>query len=332
MRFLTAYYTIINHEKILTGSQRMQERPIGILVDALEHLGGTINYLKNKKYPPIHILNFEQKNDEVALKANISSQYISALLMVAPVLPKGLKINILSEIYSKPYIDMTLALMAYFGIDYRWENQTISIDNQIYKGGEYTVESDWSGASYWYSLVALSKQKDIEIKLHGLKKKSYQGDRVIVEIMDALGVMTRSVENGVLLSKKEGCSTFEYDFTHCPDLAQTVAVVCATKNIRSKLIGLHSLPIKETDRLLALKTELEKFGVQFEIDNHHTLTIKPSNLIFNNQCIETYKDHRMAMAFAPLGMIAPIRVSNSEVVEKSYPNFWKDLSHFISFE
>ena len=330
MRFLTAYYALTGREKILTGSKRMQERPIKILVTALKQLGAKIDYLKQVGYPPLKLTGFKQINKAVDIEANISSQYISALLMLAPVLPQGLELKLIGKISSQSYLKMTLALMTHFGITYQRQGNVIDISPQNYTAKAYKIESDWSGASYWYSLVALAKDQNLRVQLEGLRKQSLQGDQVIAKLMLDLGVKTTFLRDSIILSKHAHVSSFKYDFTDCPDLAQTVAVVCAAKGIPAVLKGLHSLPIKETDRLAALQTELTRLGAKVQIESNSELKLSTSTLSFDNPCIQTYNDHRMAMAFAPLAMLAPIRIADPAVVNKSYPSFWQDLANFVT--
>jgi len=324
MRFLTGYLAVTTKEKkILTGSARMQERPIAILVDALREIGADISYQKRRGYPPLEIAPFGvQKAGYIRIPSNISSQYISALLMIGPKLPKGLTVELVGEIYSEPYIRMTLSLMKKFGVNHRWEGQVITIPSQQYTGEEYTIESDWSGASYWYSFVALAKEGTVN--LPGLRKDSFQGDRKIITIMEEIGVRTEFLDDGVRLAKSPGKQYLEIDFKDCPDLAQTVIVACAAIKIPLKMTGLESLKIKETDRIAALQKELAKVNVSLTEKgncwhlNSSGFALKP-NTIF-----ETYDDHRMAMAFAPFGLIAPIVINDPNVVDKSYPGFWKE--------
>ena len=322
MRFLTAYCTATNRESILTGTARMQERPIKILVEALKSIGAEIDYLKKSGYPPIKINSFSQGKAEVEMAGNVSSQYISAMLMIAPTLPMGLKLCLTGEVFSKPYILMTLKLMQHFGIEYKWLDNIIEILPQSYKKNGYTIESDWSGASYWYSIAALSEKANI--KLLGLRKDSFQGDNAIVEIMDQLGVASIFDDGGVLLEKKAHNSSFDYNFSECPDLAQTIAVVCAAKGINARLSGLESLRIKETDRIAALQKELAKTGVEVIVEGNHAIEISGMATI-NHTTFDTYEDHRMAMAFAPLSLIGTININDPEVVNKSYPNYWEHL-------
>ncbi len=326
MRFLTAYHAISSREVVLTGTERMQQRPIKILADALISLGASIDYSKKEGYPPMVIGPFEgQTSNHVKVRGDISSQYISALLMIGPVLSEGLKIELTSKVMSKPYITMTLSLMQRFGIDYTWEENVIHIPAQSYAPQPYTVESDWSGASYWFSVVALAKSADIT--LLNLRENSLQGDASIVKIMDQLGVHTSFLKNGVRLTKKEHVESLDYDFSHCPDLAQTVAVTCAAKHIKCNMTGLESLRIKETDRIAALQNELAKINaVMEEVSPGHCI-ITPQ--AYNNSkpiTIETYEDHRMAMAFAPLATKLDIIIEAPGVADKSYPTIWKHFS------
>ena len=322
MRFLTAYLTVTNQHKILTGSERMQQRPIKLLVDALKELGATINYKRNEGYPPIEIIAFNDNGTkEVSINGEVSSQYISALLMIGPLLKNGLILTLTGRIGSRPYIEMTLSVMRSFGIESSFEDNVVKIDHQKYQGTTYTVEPDWSAASYWYSLVALSENSSVTLK--GLAEKSIQGDSVIQEIMKHLGVTTKFTQEGALLTKSEHKNYFDYNFTDCPDLAQTVAVVCAAKGIEASFTGLESLKIKETDRVLALHNELAKINCQL-VEEGSTWSLIPSKIDVDNIFIETYEDHRMAMAFAPLCLKLDVTIEDKTVVNKSYPNYWKD--------
>ncbi len=323
MRFLTAYCTIKNRETILTGSARMCERPIKLLVDALRELGATIDYINEEGYPPIHIKDFKPIKNKLYIRGDVSSQYISALLMVAPYLPKGLELALVGKIGSLPYIQMTLNLMEKFGVKHEWKENEIHIAPQKYHVGTYAVESDWSASSYWYSIVSLGHSA--EIKLLGLKKDSLQGDSEIVQLMEKLGVSTVFENDGVLLRKMPTEKTFEWDFTHCPDLAQTIAVVGAAKGVEMKMTGLESLKIKETDRLVAVRDELAKFGIKATDINDAELHIPAGQMQAPTEMVKTYKDHRMAMAFAPLALLFEVEIEKPEVVEKSYPRFWEDL-------
>ena len=339
MRFLTAYFTASNQNKIMTGTPRMCERPIGILVDALRSIGADIDYLKNEGYPPLHIKGFsEQKTNQITIRGDVSSQYISALLMIAPTLPNGLIIHLTGELGSIPYIKMTLEQMRAFGVNYEanWEQKTIKIEPNTYQSTSYKIESDWSGASYWYSIVALSAFDDSRVELLGLKESSLQGDSDIVNIMAHLGVKSTFTTEGVLLTKIPAEKTLSWDFTNCPDLAQTVAVTCAAKGIEAIFTGIESLKIKETDRVLALQNELQKFGGSLiEVEKNEKYCVK-SNVQIPNLAspiaIKTYDDHRMAMAFAPLAMLMEVIIEEPNVVVKSYPSFWTDLQKITKLD
>jgi 3-phosphoshikimate 1-carboxyvinyltransferase len=328
MRFLTAYVAITNKNKILTGTARMCERPISILVDALRSLGANISYLAKEGFPPIHVKNLAYNGvNELAIRGDVSSQYISALLMIAPVLPDGLKLQLTGHVGSKPYIQMTLKQMEHFGIHSQWNDNTISIPSQTYKPATFWVESDWSAASYWYSIVALAE--DAAIELRGLKPRSLQGDSAIAGIMEPLGVKSSFVEGGVRLTKTTNVEKVSVDFTHCPDLAQTVAVICAAKNIHLTLTGIESLKIKETDRVKALQQELSKFGATLQETAKEVYEVtRLANWQPTAQpvTVETYDDHRMAMAFAPLALLRDTQILHPQVVVKSYPRFWQDLA------
>lgn len=335
MRFLTSYFAITGKQKKLTGTPRMCERPIGILVDSLRKLGAKIEYEVNEGFPPLLLDGFEYTGiTELSMRGDISSQFISSILMIAPLLPNGLKIKLLGDVGSRPYIEMTLAQMKLFCAEFivDWQENTIIVKNTPYSASTFTVESDWSGASYWYSVVALGQ--DIELKLMGLKENSLQGDSAIVDIMRHLGVESTFDETGVNLTKKEADQDFHWDFTNCPDLAQTVAVICAAKGIAAKFTGLESLKVKETDRVLALQNELKKIDADLvEVIKNTEYQIVPSNTIGhikNTILFETYDDHRMAMAFAPICMVQPITIHHPQVVAKSYPSFWEDFRKVAS--
>ena len=265
MRFLTAYFAITGQQKTMTGTPRMCERPIGILVDALRTLGADITYLKEEGYPPLQLNGFSASgNNQISIRGDVSSQYISALLMIAPLLPNGLTLALTGPIGSRPYIEMTLEQMRFFGADVQanWDNKTITVVPKPYTPAAYAIESDWSGASYWYSVAALAKDETTEITLLGLKAKSLQGDSAIADLMQAFGVKSTFTEAGVRLTKFPASDSLAWDFTDCPDLAQTVAVCAAMKGITLRLTGIESLKIKETDRVLALQTELQKIGAE----------------------------------------------------------------------
>ena len=324
MRFLTAFAAVKGLPKLMTGTARMKERPIALLVDSLKELGAEISYMENEGFPPhtIESFNFSGSN-KLSIRGDISSQYISALLMIAPYLPQGLEITLTGKIGSRPYIEMTLALMKHFGVDSQWEKNKISVAPQEYKAKEYTIEADWSGASYWYSIVALAEKA--EIKLIGLRENSFQGDSVLVELMDKLGVKTNFVADGVILTKKEHVNSLTWDFTHCPDIAQTISVICAVKGISIKMLGLESLRIKETDRIDAIVEQLKKFEIGCTVRGDEEIKIEKPQFVAKKNVINTYHDHRMAMAFAPLALVTEIEIEDKTVVNKSYPNFWKDL-------
>lgn len=323
MRFCTAYLAIHGKENIITGTERMLERPIGILAEALMKLGAKVEYLGKEGYPPLKITGIEEQlTNELELPGNVSSQFISALLMIAPCLPDGLNLRLTTEVFSRPYIEMTLRLMDHFGAKSKWKDDTICIESQDYKANTYTIESDWSGASYWYSMAAMNR--GAQVKLLGLREKSLQGDQEISRIMTSMGVNTIYDDQGANLVKINTVKkTIELDFKKCPDLAQTVMVAAAVKGIPLKMTGLESLRIKETDRIDAMQRELAKLGAELT-ENDHTWELKPGELP-KGALIETYDDHRMAMAFAPLSMAMDVMIEDPSVVKKSYPAFWDDL-------
>lgn len=333
MRFLTAFCAVSGREAEMTGTERMCQRPIKLLVDALRELGCSIEYKNKEGYPPLSIKKFDKNNiktNRLKIRGDVSSQYITALLMVAPTLPKGMLLELEGKVGSKPYIEMTLALMKIFGVTAKadWYKNTIEISHQNYIPGTYSVESDWSAASYWFSLAALANESRIEIQ--GYKSDSLQGDRVIVDIAENFGVKSTFTDKGLILEKTKTVRSFDWDFTHCPDLAQTVAVVCAAKGVECTMTGLESLRIKETDRITALQNELRKFGADLvEIEPNHKFRVQPMPVEKRNsisrQTIATYKDHRMAMAFAPLALLGDIIIEGPEEVAKSYPDYWDDL-------
>lgn len=327
MRFLTAYFAIQPHREIvLTGSKRMQERPIKLLVEALNSLGADITYEKEPGFPPLIIRGKEITTDRVSLPANISSQYISALMLVAPALKNGLNIDLIGETTSVPYIKMTQSIMDQLGFETAFDGNQISIKpaSKI-DTNHWKVESDWSSASYFYSIVALALRS--EITLNSFFEESKQGDAALAEIYEKFGVKTTHSNGKITLSKIAGFklpNCIILNLKNTPDLAQTIAVTCLGFNIDCKLSGLHTLKIKETDRLAALKIEIEKLGGKVKITDR-SLELANSGKINKNISIDTYNDHRMAMAFAPLGLKVPININNAEVVSKSYPSFWDDL-------
>ncbi|MGV3764174.1 3-phosphoshikimate 1-carboxyvinyltransferase [Parapedobacter sp.] len=328
MRFLTAYLTIVEGRYHLTGSERMKQRPIGMLVEALKTLGASIQYAEQPGFPPLTIQGgLTQRATSVRIKGNVSSQYLSALLLIGSALPNGLELQIEGELTSRPYLTMTLDMLAEAGISHRWMGDTISVAPQRAEHCRLVVEPDWSAASYWYAMVALAEKADLF--LPNLKKNSLQGDAAIASIMAHFGVLS-TFENGGLRIQKASTSNAEpikeLDFTACPDLAQTVIVCAAAQRRNLSFTGLHTLRIKETDRIAALQAELGKIGVQLVEDGAacHLRTeglFRPGNL-----AIDTYEDHRMAMAFAPLALLFDgVQINEPDVVEKSYPDFWKHL-------
>ena len=328
MRFLTAYFASKKGvDIIITGSKRMQERPIRILVDALNDLGADIHYLKNKGFPPLKIIGTDLNVSSVSLDAAISSQYISALMLIAPSLKNGLIINLAGEITSVPYVKMTLNLMRKVGVSGTFSNNKIQIKPiKTINSITVNVESDWSSASYYYSIIALSR--NLELTLNNFSKNSMQGDSKIISIFEKLGVETifNKNDNSILLRyiKTEIIDYLSLNLNDSPDIAQTLALTCFGLGIHCKLEGLKTLKIKETDRLLALKTELEKLGANVTF-TEESITVFRSRKIIENITIETYQDHRMAMAFAPLVLKVPINILEPNVVTKSYTTFWEDL-------
>ena len=330
MRFLTAYFAAQDGFEIqLTGSSRMKERPIKILVDALNELGAEILYIEKEGFPPLKIKGKKLTESKVSLPANVSSQYISALLLIAPKLENGLELTLEGEITSVSYIKMTLALLNEIGVETLFVENKITVKPQsAIQNSKFTIESDWSSASYWYSIVALS-EIGTQITLSSFKENSLQGDFSLVEIYKNFGVETVFNTNHMLLRKVENLKpeTLNLKLNNSPDIAQTIAVTCFGLGISCHLTGLHTLKIKETDRLEALKIELTKLGAAISITNN-SLALEQSENIKPNISISTYQDHRMAMAFAPLALKAPIVIENAEVVSKSYPTFWEDFKQF----
>ncbi len=326
MRFLTAYLSLQNGEFTLTGTERMQERPIGILVDALRTLGAQIEYAENEGFPPLHIKGtFVQKTNKISIQGNISSQYISALLLIAPCLPQGLTLQIEGELTSKPYVEMTLAMLAQAGIKHEWTDQIIRIEKQDFSSSVITIEPDWSAASYWYAIAALAKEA--ELFLPNLQIYSLQGDSKITELMANFGIISQFKNGGVALLKDNRKPIRKiFDLKDCPDLAQTLIVCCAAFGHDATFTGLETLKIKETNRIKALQTELAKLGVQL-IEKNLTYKLDCSERVLPAKIqIDTYDDHRMAMAFAPLALIIDeVEIQDPEVVNKSYPDFWKHL-------
>ena len=325
-RFLTSFLAIKKEHVVLSGTERMKQRPVKVLVDALNKIGAEILYLENEGFPPIYVKGkINQVKNKLDIPGDISSQYISSLLLIAPLLEKGIEINIEEPFYSRPYVNMTLNLMNSFGIKSAVKGNKISIKNQEFSSGSYIVESDWSAASYWYSILSISDDIN-NLTLQGLKKKSNQGDSVISELMKSFGVNTQYKEDGIVLTKiKLDTEEIELDFRDCPDLAQTILVVAAYHKIKLKVFGVESLKIKETDRLLAMKNELKKIGCDFYEEGNYWLLEKRRREIDDELSIDTYKDHRMAMAFAPLASKKSMIINDPDVVVKSYPTYWEDL-------
>ncbi len=327
MRFLTAYFASQQGKQVvLTGSHRMQERPIKVLVEALQALGADIQYEKETGYPPLKISGKKLEKNRVSLPANISSQYISALLLIAPSLENGLELELIGKITSVPYIKMTLALLEQIGVQTSFVGNTIKVaPKTAVADTTLVVESDWSSASYFYSIVAMCDVGSA-ITLSSYKQNSLQGDSVLVKIYKDFGVETIFKDNTIVLKKtsKDIADHLTYDLSNAPDIAQTIAVSCLGLGIGCHLTGLHTLPIKETDRLAALQKELGKFGAKVDIDSE-SLTLQAQNQLAEGVFVDTYNDHRMAMAFGPLALKVDFVVNDAEVVSKSYPDFWNDL-------
>ncbi len=329
MRFLTAFLAKIVGEWEITGSERMQQRPISILVDALNSLGAQISYKKAEGFPPLKIMGSNLTGKTLELDGSISSQYISALLLIAPTITNGLTLKLKSEITSRSYIKLTLELMARFGIQYRWEGNEIAVGEQHYFPVDFTVEADWSGASYWYEILSIVESG--EILLQNLQLQSLQGDADIAGWFEQFGVFSKQNKEGVLLSKQNNSSPKKLvlDFIENPDMAQTFACLCVAKQVPFRFTGLKTLKIKETDRIAALQKELAKLGAKLTEPKNGELEwdgkIIPS-LKEENPIIKTYHDHRMALAFAPMALTGTgLQIDDPEVVTKSYPGFWDDL-------
>ena len=327
MRFLTAFFAIQQKRAtILSGSERMHQRPIKVLVEALRALGAEIYYLENEGFPPLKIIGKQLTKEQVKINGNISSQYISALLLIAAGLPNGLRIELIGEITSIPYINMTLSLLNQIGITTSFKDQIIQV-HPFEEAKKHTleVESDWSSASYFYSIAALSSIGS-EIRLSSYKKESLQGDAILANIYKSFGVETVYETNSIILrkTKEPNKEHLSIDLNKAPDIAQTIAVTCYGLGVSCELLGLHTLKIKETDRLEALHSELTKLGANISVTSN-SLYLKSRSEIVAGGSIETYNDHRMAMAFAPLGMKIPLEILDADVVTKSYRNFWKDL-------
>ena len=334
MRFMTAYLSVMRGTHTLTGTERMKHRPIGVLVDALLKLGADISYLGEPGFPPLSITGRPLEGGFLEICGNISSQYISALLMIGPMLEKGLSLRLTGDIISRPYIDLTLWMMGEFGAHAEWTSvDTITVEPQPYQNRSYFIENDWSAASYWYEMVSICDDRESTVRLTGLTNGSKQGDSVTRYIFSLLGVKTvfESKEEGVpqtvTLKRNGHCvPKLEYDFINSPDLAQTFVVTCLAKNIPFHFKGLSTLKIKETDRIKALKKEVRKLGFVLKDLNDSELLWDGERCEPSYEPIDTYEDHRMALAFAPFALKQPgLRINNPQVVSKSYPKFWEDL-------
>lgn len=325
MRFLTAFLSKTVGEWVITGSERMKQRPIKLLVDAINGLGGRIEYVEKEGYPPLRIFGSALIGGEIRLKGNVSSQYISALMMIAPCMLHGLKIILDGKIISRPYINMTLRMMEEYGVQVDFTENIINIEPQEYQPVPYKVESDWSAASYWYEAMSMVGKGGIF--LYNLTENSYQGDSKVASLFELLGVKTTYFDEGVLLSPNgKLVKKLEYDFSDEPDLTQTFAVSCCIKGIPFHFKGLESLKIKETDRIAALINELAKLGYKIYEPAESELAWDGKRIEANEDVlINTYEDHRMAMAFAPVALVTPISIENPQVVSKSYPGFWSDF-------
>lgn len=334
MRFMTAFLSVTPGEHVITGTERMKHRPIGVLVDSLRKLGADIEYVGEKGFPPLLVKGKTLDGGWVQIDGSVSSQFISALLMVGPTMKKRLTLQLTGNIISRPYIDLTLGMMRDYGVNPEWTGvDTIVVEPSSYVSRPYYIESDWSAASYWYEILALCKDPNAEIRLEGLMDGSSQGDTTVKYIFSLLGVKTQfaasvqGVPTTVTLKRSERrVPQLRYDFTNCPDLAQTVVCTCCGLEIPFDLTGLSSLKIKETDRIEALKTELRKLGYVIRDVNDNELIWDGSRCEPSMEPIDTYEDHRMAMAFAPLTQkTGGIKINNPQVVSKSYPGFWRDL-------
>tara|TARA_B100001287_G_scaffold46005_1_gene35064 strand:- start:3656 stop:4882 length:1227 start_codon:yes stop_codon:yes gene_type:complete len=325
LRFLTAFLSVSKGNWILKGSERMHERPIGPLVECINKIGGNIKYIGKRNYPPLNVTGKNIEGGSVDIRGDISSQFISALLLIAPSLKKGLTINIKSKILSRPYIHMTLSLMEKMGIIYKWSNNVISIQSQSYVCNDFVVENDWSAASFWYSFVALSKSAEIKIPL--LQKKSIQGDSKVADIFKSLGVSTQYLKDKIIIKKNNLLeNNVKIDLSDYPDLSLPIITTCAGLGIDAFIYGLESLKHKESDRLSMIKNELAKFNIVINIDSS-SAKINGNQIIKNpDEIIKTHNDHRIPMSIAPLCMKTNyIKFDNKTVVNKSYPKFWNDL-------
>lgn len=331
IRFMLAFLAIHEGEVILTGSEQLIERPIGPLVDALTSMGADIQYLGKKNYPPVLIHGKMLKPTRVDIESDMSSQFVSALLLISPILRNGLILKIKGEMVSKPYIEMTLSVMKHFGISYDWSQNMISIPRQSYSGKNFNVESDWSSASYYYEMAAFADE--VDLKITGLNRVSTQGDSVIAKMMDQFGVTTTFVENGVHLTKRNvKPRIFEYDFTGCPDIAPTMLTTCAGLHIPARITGIEHLKIKESNRIGSMQQELVKLGAAFQRHDNTWILSPATSQSSQTNVFQTHNDHRMAMCFASLAMTGQeVIIEDPSVVRKSYPTFWNDLKK-VGFE
>ena len=334
MRFLTAYLSVTPGDHTITGSERMCHRPIGVLVDALRMLGASISYEGKEGFPPLHISGHSLLGGKLEIPGNVSSQFISALLLIGPVTKQGLTLHLTGEIVSRPYIDLTIHVMHGFGASVEWvSTDTIEVKPKPYEDSRYLIENDWSASSYWYEMASLYPSGSVNVVLNGLEDSSRQGDSVVKYIFSLLGIKTsfKEVHSGkptsVTLSRHlDHVATLTYDFINCPDLAQTIIATCCALDIPFHFTGLASLRIKETDRLEAMRKELGKLGFVINVANDSEMTWDGTKCEATMEAINTYEDHRMAMAFAPLAIKFPgLRINNTEVVSKSYPSYWDDL-------
>ena len=335
MRFLTAYYAISSESVVMTGTERMKNRPISILVEALRSIGADIEYVEKEGFPPLKINGKKLNGGELHVQGNVSSQYLSAILMIAQYTQEGIKLVIEGDLVSRPYLQMTLSLMQEFGVSHTWEGNVIEIKSSEYASVDFTVENDWSAASYWYSVVALSKDKSVKLKY--LQSESLQGDSKLVEFYKPLGVETEFVEDGVVLSKNNEMSLpsfYDISLKEQPDLAQTLVVSCILMNVPFRFSGLENLKIKETDRIAALINECEKLGFVLKEEASGILSWDGEKCDLANEIvIKTYEDHRMAMAFAPAVMqFGSIIIAEPDVVSKSYPSFWEEFQKVLPCE
>ena len=335
MRFMTAYLSVTEGEHVLTGTERMKQRPIKILVDALRSLGADIQYIGEEGFPPLRIKGKRLTGGSIEVAGNVSSQYVSALLMIGPTLEKGLELKLLGNVISRPYIDLTLNVMHEYGADAEWTDiDTITIRPKRYEERSYTIENDWTSASYWYAILTLLNDRKSYIRFTGLKNGSRQGDSAIKYIFSLLGVKTCFADKEMdeltdvtITQKPQKLPRLEYDFKNQPDLAQTLMALCSIMNIPFKFMGLSSLKLKETDRIEAMKTEMAKLGYVLHDTNDSEMSWDGERCEVSDPIvIDTYKDHRMAMTFAPLSIkLGELFINNPEVVSKSYPHFWNDL-------